>query len=169
MTLVDDPEIHSRLAAVAFAVSSDTRLHEDLIQEALVHLWRQENLFPGHTHSWYLQNCCFYLCDYLRRGRSLDSCKRNAGAIGIDQDLEEQPDSIQNILRDDSGISAIIARDIVEELLQRLKAIDRVILLRLDAGAEIKDIAQELRISRQAVSLRRQKIAALAVRLGVSR
>src|SRR5437879_3598463 len=49
--LVDDPNVRARLTEVVGGVSGDANLREDLGQEALLHLWLQERVYPGKTLS----------------------------------------------------------------------------------------------------------------------
>jgi DNA-directed RNA polymerase specialized sigma24 family protein len=71
--LIDQRETWEGLRQIVFKVTPDRALHEDLIQEAFVHLWLREKQCPGQTRSWYFQSCRFFLQNYLRNGRSVDS------------------------------------------------------------------------------------------------
>ena len=42
-------------------ITANFALRDDLMQEALVHLWLTEARRPGQTRSWYLQSCKFHL------------------------------------------------------------------------------------------------------------
>jgi DNA-directed RNA polymerase specialized sigma24 family protein len=66
--------------------TSNAALRDDLVQEALVRLWRVKARRTGQTKSWYLQSCKFRLRHYLSSGRSMDSGKRRAGQVSINSD-----------------------------------------------------------------------------------
>ncbi len=53
-------------------ITSNFALRQDLLQEALVHLWLTEARRPGQTQSWYLQSSKFHLLHFLASGRSVD-------------------------------------------------------------------------------------------------
>src|SRR6266550_8738311 len=74
--LIEDARICQTLRRIVTRVTPDRALQDDLMQECLIRLWRLESEAPGHTRSWYLQNCRFHLQHFLASGRSLDSLKR---------------------------------------------------------------------------------------------
>jgi len=61
----------------------------------------------------------------------------------------------------------VCANEILELLLPKLKMREREILRCLAEGLEVGDIARKLRVTRQAVSKQRRKIALIATRLGI--
>ncbi len=69
--LIDAPGIRSRLRGIVTSLVPPP-LREDLMQEAMVHLWRSEQQHPGNSEAWYLQGCRFHLQNVLRHGRSLE-------------------------------------------------------------------------------------------------
>src|SRR5437899_13099328 len=85
---VEDLSIRERLYRIVRQLTPDAGSHDDLMQEALVHLWLREARFPGQKKSWYLQSCKFHLQHYLEMGRSVDSVKRRGGQIPLLQDEE---------------------------------------------------------------------------------
>src|SRR5258708_38767198 len=62
-------------------ITDDLELRDDLLQEALLHLWQAQARRPNQTQSWYLQSCKFRLQHYLATGRSVDSAKRRRGRM----------------------------------------------------------------------------------------
>src|SRR5712675_3603182 len=78
--LIDQNETREVLRQIVCKLSDDRASHEDLLQEAFIHLWLQETHRPGQTQSWYLQSCRFYLQNHLRTGRSVDSPKHQRSA-----------------------------------------------------------------------------------------
>ena len=64
----------------------DTRMHEDLMQEALVHFWRERLAHRRGTSGWHVQSCEYHLKRYLDRGHSVDSYKhRHDRVLPADQ------------------------------------------------------------------------------------
>src|SRR6185369_3514784 len=91
--LIEDTKIMESLWRIVSRLAADSAMQKDLMQEALVRLWRLENEKPGRTRSWYLQNCRFHLQHWLALGRSLDSFKRANGdnRVVIDTVAYEEP------------------------------------------------------------------------------
>ena len=158
-------ELLRRLAA---RVTRDKASREDLAQEAMIHLWQQELRCPKQSESWYIQSCLFHLLNYVQRGRSLDSPRRRRSRCSITAD--SPPDDSAEIPpeRDESPLPTVCANDILDLLLPKLKEREREILCCLAEGLEPGDIARKLRVSRQAVSKQRRKIALVATSLGIT-
>src|ERR1051325_11088298 len=72
----EEVSMREALAQLIRRMTPNEALREDLLQEAMVHLWLTETRRPGQTRSWYLQSCRFHLQHYLNSGRSIDSAKR---------------------------------------------------------------------------------------------
>src|SRR6266446_6417643 len=85
----DQPALRESLIRMIHGVTRDAALRQDLMQEALVHLWLIETRRPGQTKSWYLQSCKFHLQHYLASGRSVDSGKRRRGQLELASEAEE--------------------------------------------------------------------------------
>src|SRR5438874_13527896 len=81
--LVNDFKVVTVLRRITENLASDLTEREDLLQEALLHLWVTELRQPGQSVSWYLQSCRFHLQHYLARGRSVDSKKRSASRLDL--------------------------------------------------------------------------------------
>src|SRR5260370_5489422 len=77
----DDEALRAALGSMVRRMTTNAALRQDLLQEALVHLWLTQSRRPGQTRSWYLQSCKFHLQHYLASGRSIDSGKRRAGQL----------------------------------------------------------------------------------------
>ena len=74
--LIDQCHILELLRHVVQGVTSNHGAQEDLLQEALIHLWHEETNEPGQSQSWYLQNCRHHLSNSLKRDHSIDSLLR---------------------------------------------------------------------------------------------
>ena len=88
--VLDPRSMKESLERLIHKTTTDSALYEDLLQEALVHLWLTERRRPGQTTSWYLQSCKFHLQHYLASGRSVDSTKRRSGQMQFAQDSDEE-------------------------------------------------------------------------------
>src|SRR5216683_672776 len=86
--ITDDASLRESLAHIIRGLTPNAALREDLLQEAMIHLWLTETRRPGQTRSWYLQSCRFHLQHYLASGRSIDSAKRRSSQVHFD----DQPD-----------------------------------------------------------------------------
>src|SRR6266481_8151435 len=89
---VDEVSIRESLVRMVRKMTANGALRDDLLQEALVHLWATEISRPGQTRSWYLQSCKYHLLHYMAAGRSVDSAKRRNGQLGeieVDQWIKE--------------------------------------------------------------------------------
>src|SRR6266566_3276942 len=73
--LAEETGTWNSLQQIVAGVTTDLSLREDLMQEALIHLWQREEHCPGQTECWYMQSCRFHISNFLRNGRSLDSWK----------------------------------------------------------------------------------------------
>src|SRR5258706_3234670 len=78
---LDEPSMKDSLVRMTGSITPNFALRQDLVQEALIHLWLTETRRPGQTKSWYLQSSKFHLQHYLASGRSVDSRKRCRGSF----------------------------------------------------------------------------------------
>jgi len=165
--LIDMPAVRKALLRMVIALEENFHDREDLLQEAIVCFLSREQQYPGQRRRWYLQSVNFYLHHLRTSGRSLDSPKRR-GAQAAFADGRDGWDQWRDILDIDEGImSAVNAHDIFFLLVDRLEPIDRTILSALVDGLGVQDIAKQLKTSHQSVKRHRERIAALAIKLGV--
>jgi len=169
------PETYSALLRVVAGVTRDRCLQEDLLQEAVIHLWQLNNRRPGQSPSWYFKSCQFHLCNLLRKGRSIDSLKHRKRRIRLpDYDPAEDDSNAGgglNELPEDSDTEASVfaqvsAHDILRSIYRWLDPPDRVILDHLADGLSAREIASRLHLSHTSVIKRQRKIASVAVSLG---
>ncbi|HYV26608.1 MAG TPA: LuxR C-terminal-related transcriptional regulator, partial [Candidatus Eisenbacteria bacterium] len=168
---IEDLKTVERLGKLVSRLTSNVTLREDLLQEALVHLWQIQQQQPGQTESWYLQNCRYHLQHYLASGRSVDSHKRSGGRVHPPENGDDH-DSLLDIFDNDETCDAVLAdvsaRDIITSMSKWLPDLERTVLQYLAEGLGTCDIAKKLNISHPMVIKHRRKIAALATKLAIA-
>jgi DNA-directed RNA polymerase specialized sigma24 family protein len=165
--LIDDARTRELLARIVYRLSSDPAVREDLMQEALVHLWLLEERRPGQRQSWYLQSCKFHLQNYLAAGRSVDSPKRRGGKTAYDEEDELNAFSGGESDGENAVFAQVSARDIFSLLCGRLTPFEQAILNHLAEGLGAREIAERMDVTHPTVIKYRRRIAALAIRLGI--
>jgi len=165
--LIDDLDTLEQLGKVVVRLTSNPALREDLMQEALIHLWQVQEQTPGQTRNWYLQNCRFHLLHYLALGRSLDSPKRRNSQVHPADQEDNLDDWLDRFEGDDSVLQDVSARDILASLSKLLSEREMSILQWLAEGQGTREIAKRLGISHPMVIKHRRKIAALAKKLSI--
>src|SRR5947208_12715438 len=118
--LVDEPSTREVLRRLIQKLASSPALWDDLLQEALIHLWMIEARRPGQTKSWYLQSCKYHLLHYLASGRSVDSAKRHAGQIPPGRDAEGRDEFFEQVDSGNTVLNWVSARDIISSLSPQL-------------------------------------------------
>jgi RNA polymerase sigma factor (sigma-70 family) len=167
---VDDMKTVERLTKIVIRMTSNLALREDLMQEALIHLWQVQEQRPGQAESWYLQNCRYHLQHYLASGRSVDSPKRSSSQVHLvdnGEDGTELLDLLSNLEPYDAVVGDVSARDIIQAMSKSLSERERLILVFLAEGLGTCEIAKRLKISHPMVIKHRRKIAALATKLAI--
>ena len=165
--LIFNVKTRQKLWRIVRQICGDPAAHDDLMQEALLHLWQREIQTPAQTQSWYLQSCRFHLLSYLNRGRSVDSVKRRHDQCLPDEELELAHSLLAGKANGESPLDSVCVLDIVELLSKRLSAREQDVLTHLIEGSGPREIARKLSISHQSVSKHRRKLAALAIKMGI--
>ena len=164
--LIDDVRTRELLSKIVYRLSSDASVRDDLMQEALVHLWLLEERRPGQRQSWYLQSCKFHLQNFLVAGRSVDSPKRRAGKVAYsDEGGETLLAAAVDV--DNAVFGQVSAKDILSLLCGRLTPFEQSILNHLAEGMGAREIAERMDVTHPTVIKYRRKIASLAIRLGI--
>ena len=156
------------LRRIVSKVTTDHALHEDLTQEAFIHLWMRESQCPGQTQSWYLQSCWFHLQNRLGHGRSIDSIGHRKWRIPFSETDDEGDNPWAATESADAALSEISARDILALLAPHLTPLANQILRGLADGLRPSEIAAELGVSHTCVIKHRHKMASLALKLGIA-
>src|SRR2546429_3909296 len=126
--LVNELSTRDSLVRMVRRLTANRTLREDLLQEALVHLWVTEIARAGQTRSWYLQSCKYHLLHYLAAGRSVDSSKRRAGQWQSADETEEPNGFIDEADSGNSVFASVSARDIISLLSPQLAHQERSVL-----------------------------------------
>ena len=164
--LFEDPAVQEILHRIVWRLSDRPAWLEDLMQEAVIHLWRSECQRPGQSLSWYLQGCRFHLMHQLKSGKSLDSPKRYWRLTDLSEESDRESWNSGNDLEATID-QQINARDMTSLLLDRLSPPEKIVLRLLLEGFGVREIARKTRVSHPAVIRRRHKIARLAMTLGI--
>jgi len=165
---VEDLATRERLYRIIRQLTSDEASHDDLMQEALVHLWLREARYPGQKKSWYLQSCRFHLQHYLESGRSVDSTKRRSGQIQLPQDEDGEAALQEHKTSDTTFFSQISAKELLNLLSKWLTPRENAILDCLADGLGAREIARKLNITHPTATRSRRKIAKLVIDLGLA-
>src|ERR1043166_3183645 len=119
--LMDDQSVKELLSRMVRKITTSAVLREDLLQEALVHLWLTENQRPGQTRSWYIQSCRFHLQHYLASGRSVDAAKRRTSESHFSFEEDGEHALSDHFEGGDLLLAQIGAREIISLLSSKLK------------------------------------------------
>jgi DNA-directed RNA polymerase specialized sigma24 family protein len=167
-TFLDGPDSGpsiENLSRMIRKITADPTLHEDLLQEAAVHLWLTESRRPGQTTSWYLQSCKFHLQHYLASGRSVDSAKRRGGQLQFASESEEGEGIPEQGDSGNSVLTSVSARELIALLSRHVSSQERAVLECLAEGLGPREIGRELNMSHTMVIKHRRNIAALLMKL----
>jgi DNA-directed RNA polymerase specialized sigma24 family protein len=142
--------------------------HDDLAQDAFLHLWLTEIQFPDRPLNWYYRACHFHIRHQLGRGRSLDSFKRRHLRCATEPSpFETEPTDKEVAVVHETPLHYSCARDLLEQLASRLEHPARTVLGLLVAEYGVREIAELVGLSPAMVVRHRQCIAETAGRLGV--
>src|SRR5439155_3923788 len=157
--------LRASLVQMIRRMTPNTALREDLLQEAMVHLWLTETQRPDQTRSWYLQSCRFHLQHYLNCGRSIDSAKRWRDQIPLNEQSEDDESPDEQGDSDNSVVTCVSAREIMRLLSLHLSKPEQAVLECLADGLGPREIGRRLKLSHTMVIRHRRKIASLFTRL----
>ena len=164
--IIQRSRVRAILSRIARSVTRDPNIFEDLLQDALLFLWKQLQRWPGHRWSWYLKRCRFRIMDLLGSGRSLDAFKRRSMALEIvGNHLEDAQD--ETVQTQDSPLTSVCARDTLRRLWPRITSIQKTVLLCLFCGLSSRETARELHTSHQTIIYHRKQIVKAALAAGI--
>src|SRR5215207_9776450 len=162
---VDEVSAKDSLVRMVRRMTANVALREDLLQEALIHLWLTEARRPAQTRSWYLQSCKYHLLHYLASGRSVDSGKRRAGQLQPSRDSEHCASFTEEVDSGNSVFTWVSARDIIALLAPQLLPQEKAVLFCFADGLGPREIGRKLKMSHTMVIKHRRNIALLFNRL----
>ena len=166
--LIEEPAFEVLLRRLVNALTTNDASREDLMQETRIWLWKVESGSPDKSQSWYIESCRLYLLNFQRAGRSIDAHKRRDRCCRIAGGLEGDNPALEDLAPGADVFSQVCVRDIIQQLLPRLKSRTGIILLLLDEGFKTVEIADKMGISHQMVSNLRREIKSTARGLGIS-
>jgi DNA-directed RNA polymerase specialized sigma24 family protein len=161
---IDAPQTRRALKRLVARLTPQRLWHEDLVQEALIHLWQEEQRCPGRSACCYLRSCQFHVLNQMRHGRSIDSPKwRNGQVILLDALAEDE--GWTDLLADPTAGAlvreSVMEHDLICALCLRLRPRGREVLACLAEGLGTRETARRLRLSHTAVAKQRRQIAAV--------
>ena len=159
--LVTRAETRERLRRLVHRYTTDPNLQEDLLQEVLFCHWEAEVKHPGQTAWWYEQRCRFWLQDYFKKGRSVDSPK-HAG-LGCSLDELGAPE----LAAEGDIFEEICVRDELEVLAARLGPAEQRTLRGFCEDLTVRENARESHVCQATVIRNHHHIAAIALCLGI--
>jgi len=163
---VYDPSMVNSLKGLVTRLTWNRSLQQDLLQEALIHLWLIETRRSGQTTSWYLQSCRFHLQHYLSSGRSVDSAKHRGQQVEFQNGFQADKTEDNHISGiEDLLLSEVSARDLIGLLSQYLSNDERAVLNCLTEGLGPREIGRRLKMSHTMALRHRSKIAKVLIRL----
>ncbi len=148
-----EPFIH----AMAKRLTTDVELRSDLAQEMRIRLWKALMEDVTHTDSYLRQACVRSARDYIKSGRSVDSCKRRSSVVVYDEHAPAAAEA-----------NTIETLDFVHRLRNDLIGRARDVADLLARGRAPVQIAAGFGVSRQAIGHRIAEIRELAHELDVS-
>ena len=163
-----EPSTLDTLLRMTRGFTSNPVLRQDLLQEALIHLWLMETRRPEQTKSWYLQSCKFHLHHYLASGRSVDSAKRAHDRTGSEGNFDEEDPMSALADAGPSLVSRVSARDLISVLSSYLSPRETDVLHCLADGLGPREIGRRLEMSHSMARKHRSKIASLLRQLEAS-
>src|SRR5262245_5019492 len=160
-------EAHIRrvLDSIIRRMTPNAALRDDLLQEAMLHLWLKEDSRPGQTASWYSQSCRFHLQHYLNSGKSIDSARRWRDQFQIDHNVNDDEVLGEPADSGNSVLTFVCAREIISLLKRHLSLQEQEVLDCLSDGMGAREISRKLKLSHTMVIRHRRKIASLFTRL----
>jgi len=167
-TLIEDAPLWASLRKIVSGFTANPVVHQDLMQEGLIHLWRLEGAKPGQTRSWYLQACQFHVRHWLAAGRSLDSPKRAVADKRVAIDESDSEVALPEYHTNGELFDTVSFRDTIATLATHLKSAEQGVLRGLAEDLTMVEIASKVGISYPTVLKYRSKIAALTIRLGIA-
>ena len=166
--MFDNPNVRQRLHGLVKRLTANNGLHDDMMQEALIHLWQTGERRPGQRPAWYVQACRLHLQNYLRLGRSVDSRKHLVAGLPEAVDGHDSDEVPHQLHTNGEFWDEVNARDLLSILSPWLTPVEKKVLDCLADGLSAREIAKRVSISHTKVITCRHQIVMLALKLGVT-
>ena len=156
-------QLSPTLVSTARKLTRDKALQEDLEQEMRLHLYEQWQKTPDHTRSWYTQQCYYHALDYLKKGKSIDSKRR--------EDVERHPLQHEHpdgtlaplpVLAHHDFEAELIHREFLRTLVRKLTEKQQRIVAYLLQGYTEQEIGTMEGVSQQVIHQQRKSIQRIA-------
>lgn len=152
-------KLRPKLTAIASVLTNNRTEQEDLLQEMQIFLWRNREKIKNERLSYVLRGCYFFGKDYLKRGKSIDSKKRDSVTVISMYSINKGEEIVLNIPHGspdpyDILITEDLKRIMGEEMGPRLKKTYELLL----EGNTLSEIAEKLGLSYEGVRVRVKKI-----------
>lgn len=158
-------KLETKLRRIAGDVTGNKADQDDLLQEGWLYLWKNREKLENKTISYVLKGCYFRFIDYLKQGSSIDSKSReNVTVVSLYYISDEGQTPLMSIISSgaEDARDVLIARDLEEQIRNRLNAKLKETCDLLLEGYTIGEIAKELNLTHEAVRLRVKKIRTIA-------
>ncbi|HEV2391413.1 MAG TPA: hypothetical protein VG146_03520 [Verrucomicrobiae bacterium] len=109
----------------------------------------------------YVDSCLLRARNVLKIGRSIDAPKRQPLRLALE-------DCAACLIDPDDVLQNVCAHDLLRLMVAVLDPFDAAVLLLLYDGFRVNEIALALHVSHPAIARHRRKVAAAALKLGVS-
>lgn len=158
-------KLETKLRRIAGDVTGNKADQDDLLQEGWLYLWKNREKLENKTISYVLKGCYFRFIDYLKQGSSIDSKSReNVTVVSLYYISDEGQTPLMSIISSgaEDARDVLIARDLEEQIRNRLNAKLKETCDLLLEGYTLGEIAKELNLTHEAVRLRVKKIRTIA-------
>ncbi len=158
-------KLKAKLRKIAGNVTNNRADQDDLLQEGWLYLWKNREKLENKTISYLLTGCYFRFIDYLKQGRSIDSKSReNITVISLYYISDEGQAPLVSIIpsRVEDVKDALIAKDLEEQIRNRLNTKLKETYDLLLEGHTLGGIAKRFNLTHEAIRLRVKKIRKIA-------
>src|SRR2546422_2650466 len=166
--MFNNPNVRQRLHGLVKRLTANIGLHDDMMQEALIHLWQTGERRPGQRPAWYVQACRLHLQNYLRLGRSVDSGKHFVTGLREAMNGHDSDEVPHQLHTNGEFWEEVNARDLLSILSPWLTPVEKKVLDCLADGLSAREIAKRLNVSHTRVINCRRQIVILALRSGIA-
>lgn len=138
-----------KLFKIALRLTKDAKASEDIIQETFIHIWNERENLSRHEK----RSIEYYLVRVVKN-RSISFYKKKK-PVNFDTIFTHDPHHIDNLLFEESIETKIISQDLTWEIKNLISTFPtrekQCLLLKIEAGMSLDEIASHLNISRKAV------------------